>query len=56
MVQEDPGAFGGWTLVIVAGDLSIARRYGDELTMDEARNEALKAAPAMVRPIEDWTS
>jgi hypothetical protein len=56
VVQPDTGALGGWTLVIVAGDFSVARRYPDELTMNEARNEALKAAPAMVRLIEVWTS
>ena len=56
IVRPDAGALGGWTLVIVAGDISVARRYPDEMTMDEVRNEALKAAPAMVRLIEVWTS
>ena len=35
-----------WMLVVVGGDISIARRYEDEMTHGEAERGALKVARA----------
>jgi hypothetical protein len=54
-VQRGPGSPPSWILVIVAGDISIARRYEDEMAHREAESEARKAAGAIVKLIEQWT-
>jgi hypothetical protein len=54
-VQRGPGSPLSWMLVVVAGDISIARRYETSLTWSKAENEALKVAPMMVTVIEQWT-
>ena len=55
VVQRGPGSPPSWMLVIVAGDISIARRYEDEMTKGEAESEVLRVAPSMVELIERWT-
>jgi hypothetical protein len=54
-VQRGPGSPPSWMLVIVAGDISIARKYEDEMAQCEPESEARKAAAAMLKLIEQWT-
>ena len=54
-VQRGPASAPSWLLVIVVGEISIARQYASEMTRNEAEDRAQKVAPAMAKLIEQWT-
>lgn len=44
----------GWTLCVVSGGFSVARRYADSISRDEVEREVEKIAPPILNLIERW--
>ncbi len=44
----------GWTLCVVSGGFSVARRYADAINRDEVEREVEKIAPPILNLIARW--